>query len=409
MIGRIAEPSGREPLGREPLEPQSPMRRSGVGLASSLMLHALFFAVVWVFTGLSFIDELPEEPVRIVRLVPGDRETSIARPSRPQAGRRAAAAKPAAKPAASRPIATPEPLPVPDTVTGPVPESVVPEPAAVPETVVASEPAALELPPAIAQATATGPVSSPQDPPGPAVEPPATPAPAAKEVTGTDVAVQPRPEDARAVVSEASTPRPELAWLQAVTSDPTVAARAHGEPFLGRREVFEFLLDNLEFASHVTRALRLGRYRAWQTAEGLVLDDGWGSLLNLSVVEATNGARVLYARGHYRQSVLPNIHGQAVLKIEWDTRPADGGRDMVTAAVTTYVKVESGFMAFLMKLASATVTDKAETESRRVVRTFARVSRAIEEDPAKVFDQVRRSPDVPQAALEQFRRLLKVP
>jgi hypothetical protein len=406
MIGRIAEPSGREPLGREPLEPQPSMRRSWVGLASSLTLHMLFFAVVWVFTGLSFIDELPEEPVRIVRLVPGDREISIARPSRAQAGRRVASARPAAKPAASRPIATPEPLPVPATVSSPVPEPVVPEP-------VAPEPVALERPSAASQITTAGPVGSPQDPPmvapEPAVEAPATPAPAAKEVTGTDVAVQPRPEDARAVVSDGSTSRPELAWLQAVTSDPTVAARAHGEPFLGRREVFEFLLDNLEFASHVTRALRLGRYRAWQTAEGLVLDDGWGSLLNLSVVQATNGARVLYARGHYRQSVLPDIHGQAVLKIEWDTRPADGGLDLVTAAVTTYVKVESGFMAFLMKLASAAVTDKAELESRRVVRTFARVSRAIEEDPAKVFDQVRRSPDVPQAPLEQFRRLLKVP
>ena len=82
---------------------------------------------------------------------------------------------------------------------------------------------------------------------------------------------------------------------------------------------------------------------------------------------------------------------------------------MVSAAVTSYVKVESGFMALLMKLASAAVTDKAERESRRLVHTFARVSRAIEEDPAKVFDQVRRSPDVPQAPLEQFRRLLKVP
>lgn len=118
---------------------------------------------------------------------------------------------------------------------------------------------------------------------------------------------------------------------------------------------------------------------------------------------------MLYARGQYRQPLLPDIHGQAVLMIEYDTTPADGGREMVSAAVTSYVKVESGFMALLMKLASAAVTDKAEIESRRLVRTFARVSRAIEEDPAKVFDQVRRSPDVPQAPLEEFRRLLKVP
>lgn len=408
MTGRTAEPPGREPLGRQPLDrqplgSQPSMRRSWVGLASSLTLHALFFAVVWVFTGLSSTDDVREEPVRIVRLVPGDRDTSTARPSRPQAGRRAAAATPAAKPAASRPMAPPEALPLPAPASSPVPEPVVPEPVAAPEP-----------PPAAPQVTTAAPVNSPQDPPmaasEPAVEPPATPGPAAKEPAGiADVAVEPSPEDARAVVLDGSARRPELVWLQQVTSDPTVAARAHGEPFLGRREVFEFLLDNLEFASHVTRALRLARYRVWRTAEGLVLDDGWGSLLNLSLVQATRGARVLYARGQYRQPLLPDIHGQAVLMIEYDTTPAEGGRDMVSAAITSYVKVESGFMAFLMKLASAAVTDKAETESRRLVRTFARVSRAIEEDPAKVFDQVRRSPDVPQAPLEQFRRLLKVP
>ena len=403
MIGRIAEPPGREPLG-----PQPPPRRSWVGLASSLTLHALFFAVVWVFTGLSFTDEAPEEAVRIVRLVPGDRETSIiARPSRPQPGRRTAAARPAPKPVASRPMAALEPLPV------PAPEAVVPEPVAVPDIAalkpLAPEPAAPEPAPQVA-----APVSSAQDRPSAAsevaVEPPTMPAPTAKQPSPiADVAVEPSPEDARAVVLDGSARRPELVWLQQVTSDPTVAARAHGEPFLGRREVFEFLLDNLEFATHVTRALRLARYRAWRTAEGLVMDDGWGSVLNLSLVQSTSGARVLYARGQYRQALLPNIHGQAVLMIEYDTTPAAGGRDMVSAAVTSYVKVESGFMALLLKLASAAVTDKAELESRRLVRTFARVSRAIEDDPAKVFDQVRRSPDVPQAPLEAFRRLLKVP
>jgi hypothetical protein len=388
------------------------LRRPWVGLAGSLTLHALFFAVVWVFTGLSFTDDGHEEPMRIVRLVAGDRDTPVARPSPPQPPRRTAAPGAATRPTAGRSMAPPAP-PVAAPASSAVPEPVVPEPVTVPE-VAALEPVIPEPPSAVPQITAApSPATPPEDRPvtasEPVVRPLAQSAPAKEPLGAGDAAVEPSPEDARAVALEGSARRPELAWLQAVTSEPTVAARAHGEPFLGRREVFEFLLDNLEFASHVTRALRLARYRIWRTAEGLVVDDGWGSLLNLSLVQATSGARVLYARGQYRQSVMPNIHGQAVLMIEYDTTPAGGGRDMVSAAVTSYVKVESGFMAVLMKLASAAVTDKAELESRRLVRTFARVSRAIEDDPAKVFDQVRRSPDVPQAPLEQFRRLLKVP
>jgi len=80
----------------------------------------------------------------------------------------------------------------------------------------------------------------------------------------------------------------------------------------------------------------------------------------------------------------------------------------VSAAVTSYVKVDSGVVAALVKLAMGAATDKAALESRRLVRNFARVSRAIEENPAKVFDEVRRDPGVPQAELEQFRRLLGI-
>jgi hypothetical protein len=260
------------------------------------------------------------------------------------------------------------------------------------------------------------PVAAASDAPVPAAEPrvePTEPTEPAAATTSEPPAVAdalpPDPEAARPLSLTAPVLRPALARLQEVTADATISARALGEPFLARREIFEFLLDHLEFASHVTRALRVARYRVWRTPEGLVFDDGWGALLNVSLVQATSGARVMYARGQYRQRLLPDINGEAVVMIEYDTTPAGDGRDLVSAAVTSYVKVESGFMSFLMKLASAAATDKAEVESRRLVRVFARVSHLIEEDSAKVYDEVRRRPDVPQLELEEFRRLLRLP
>jgi hypothetical protein len=352
---------------------------------------------VWLVTGTSFTDDARDGSVRLVKLVPGEREAPAITQGRQSAGRRPAAAPPARRAPAARQRTRPaavRPVPLPREISQP------PAPAPVSPAAEASDPAPL-TPPTETVASAP-PAPSAAEEPGPAAQVASAPGP-----VGGDLASG--AEEGRAAPLGAPAERGELGRLQEVTADASVAARAQAEPFVGRREVFEFLLDHLEFATHVTRALRVARYRVWRTSEGLVLDDGWGALLNLSLVQAQSGARVIYARGKYRQTLLPDIRGEAVMMIEYEATPTDGGRDLVSAAVTSYVRVENAFMKLLMKLAQAAVTDKAELESRRLVRTFAKVSRAIEENPAQVFAEVRRSPDVPQAELEEFRKLLRVP
>ena len=54
----------------------------------------------------------------------------------------------------------------------------------------------------------------------------------------------------------------------------------------------------------------------------------------------------------------------------------------------------------------AAATAKAEKEAKSFVRLFTRVSRAIEENPARVSEAVRQRSDVPAADFEEFRRLL---
>jgi len=369
-------------------------RPSWVGIIGSLSLHALFAIGVWIFVGMSSTsDDAPETGARMVRLVAGDSDSSPAAPTSSRVVRRATTPRMVAKPRASRPV-TPT---VPEVPTPPAPEErVTPEPP-VPEPV---SPPLVTAPP---DPVAGLPIAA-----VPTTEATAEPtAPASPSAVVADVSVEPGPEDGRAFAFD-GTLRPDLARLHEITSEATLAARAEVEPFVGRRAVFEFLLDHIEFTTHVTRVLRVARYRAWRTAEGLMVHDGCCALMRLSLVQASNGARVLYARAQYQQRLLPDIYGDAVVMIEYDMTPTDDGRDLVSAAVTSYVKVDSGVVAALVKLAMGAATDKAALESRRLVRNFARVSRAIEENPAKVFDDVRRDPGVPQADLEQFRRLLGI-
>jgi hypothetical protein len=224
--------------------------------------------------------------------------------------------------------------------------------------------------------------------------------PARTESTvGGAIAVAPLPPDL---------PADERTRLERVAEAASVATRVATDPFFTRREIFEYLLDHPDFATHVTRTLRLARYRIWKTSEGMFLDDGWGATGHFAVVHAAAGRRVMYARGAYRQTLVPTINGEAVAMIEYDITPAADGRDLVTATVSGFVKLDNSLLAMATKLAGPIAQRKADLEARRLMRTFARASRAIEENPADVYERLRQRPDVPIRELLEFGRLLNV-
>ena len=203
-------------------------------------------------------------------------------------------------------------------------------------------------------------------------------------------------------------PPAERARLERVAEAASVTTRVETEPFVTRREIFEYLLDHPELATHVTRALRLARYRIWRTPEGMFLDDGWGATGHFAIIHAAAGQRVMYARGAYRQAVLPTINGEAVTMIEYAATPTGDGRDLVRATVSGFVKLDSGLLAFATKLAGPIAQRKADLEARRLMRTFARASRAIEDAPGALYERLQRRPDVPPRELEEFARLLNL-
>jgi hypothetical protein len=205
-----------------------------------------------------------------------------------------------------------------------------------------------------------------------------------------------------------SMPGPERSRLAHIAERASVETRAEGEPLLARRGLFEYLLDHPAFATHVTQALRFSRLRIWPTPEGLFLDEGWGTTGWFSIVYAEEGTRVIYARGQTRVPVLPSIHGEAVVVINYRYIPAPGGREFVKPAVTASVKLDSRLLAAMLTLGSVLAQRKADSEARGTLRLFAKVSRAIEDDPAGVYAKVRERPGVPQAELEEFRARLGI-
>jgi hypothetical protein len=201
----------------------------------------------------------------------------------------------------------------------------------------------------------------------------------------------------------------ERARLAPVTSAPTLSTRFDAAPFPARPEVFEYLLDHPEFATHVTRALKLARYRIWRTAEGLYLDDGWGARGHFEVVHRSAGVRVMYARGAYEQPVLPDIPGEAVVIFEYAVKPGSPGPPQVAPTISSFVKLERGLASMATRALPSIAQEKAEKEAKRLAKVFMRVTRAIDEHPQRVYDLLRQRADVPARELEEFRRLLNLP
>jgi hypothetical protein len=118
--------------------------------------------------------------------------------------------------------------------------------------------------------------------------------------------------------------------------------------------------------------------------------------------------RVMYARGVYRKRLLPDIHGEAVVTIEYAVRPAADGKNTIAAVVTGFVKFDSAVLSAATRLAAPIAQAKADKEARTLVRVFAKVSRAADERPAALVQDLARQPDVDPADLAEFRKLLRL-
>ena len=199
------------------------------------------------------------------------------------------------------------------------------------------------------------------------------------------------------------------ARVHAVASRAAVSTRVEGEAFVARPQLFEYLLDHPQLASDVARTLRYGRYRIWRSDQGLVLDDGWGVTGTFEIVHAVQGRRVVYARGRYESGWLPDIHGRAVVAVDYAVTPSDDGRSLIRPTVTGFLRLDTRFADSFARMAGALAQAQADKKARRLARTFAKTARAIEADPAGIYALVKPVTSAPAADLEGFRRLLNLP
>jgi hypothetical protein len=201
-------------------------------------------------------------------------------------------------------------------------------------------------------------------------------------------------------------PEGERVSLRQVTEHASVSARSDGETFRVRQDLFEYLLDHPEFATHVIRALGIGRYRIWREPDGLWLDDAAGALVRFHIAYAAEGSRIFYLRGHYQPAILPAIYGRVVVMLRYTAEPVADGKSLITPAMASFVRIDNAVIEMLSRVFRAVVAPRATKVTERIVADIAKTARAIDRDPVHVDDAIRRRADMPPHELAEFRRLL---
>jgi hypothetical protein len=201
-------------------------------------------------------------------------------------------------------------------------------------------------------------------------------------------------------------PAAERARLREVTEHASVSARSSGDVLRIRRDLFEYLLDHPELASHIIQALKVNRFRIWREPDGLWLDDRAGALVRFQIAYSASGSRVFFMQGRYQPAVLPAIYGRVVAVIEYTVEPADAGKSLITPAMATFVRIDNAVYGILARVFTAVIAPRATRVTNRIVADIAKTAHAIDSDPDAVDAALRERPDVPAGDLAEFRRLL---
>src|SRR4029077_13907204 len=169
-------------------------------------------------------------------------------------------------------------------------------------------------------------------------------------------------------------PAAERARLREVTEHASVSARSRGDVFRIRRDLFEYLLDHPELASHIMQALKVNRFRIWREPDGLWLDDRAGALVQFQIAHSAPGSRVFFMQGRYQPAVLPAIYGRVVAVLEYTVEPAHAGKSLITPAMASFVRIDNAVYGMLARLFTAVIAPRATRVTNRIVVDIAKTA-----------------------------------
>jgi hypothetical protein len=191
-----------------------------------------------------------------------------------------------------------------------------------------------------------------------------------------------------------------------VVDGAALAREVRDITFRSRKPVFDYLLDNPDFAAEVARILREGKYRIRRVGEGYEADDGHGGRGTMRFLLNEEGRRVYYLQGRYDPPLLPTLTGRLVILL--DTEHLDGPDGVTYCAMkfAGYLKLDGAMADAVARVMQMFSEDQVDKRVRRFFRHVAAVSRRAYNDPEGLVELLATQPQLPADQVAAFRELL---
>lgn len=197
-----------------------------------------------------------------------------------------------------------------------------------------------------------------------------------------------------------------FALARDVVGQALVFRQVDGIAFRSRKEIYDYLIQHMDFAADVARMLRVGKYRMRRIATGYEADDGHGSHGFLKSLYDDGDRRVFYLQGRYDPPILPSIAGRLVLVLETTHTLAPDGENYAEMRVAGYLRLDSLLAEVIATVAQSFTEEMVQKKVKRFFRDVARVSRRAYDDPDGLIDQLARHPELEAERVAEFRQIL---
>ncbi len=180
--------------------------------------------------------------------------------------------------------------------------------------------------------------------------------------------------------------------------------RERSSKYQSNVKVYDYLWDRMPLAATMIRVLEFGTYKIDKLPDGsYALDTGSGVTAKFWIMDAGQRLKIIYGDGTYRGLIIRSLGGRATAAIGY-TPDKDGEKTVVKNDLMVFVKVDNVVVDFFIKAFDWLIRLLVHNQIGQASSAAKKLTEAVAQNPDKVYEALRKSPEISREELEEFRR-----